>query len=41
VSSPSSTPLTFGENWGDNLTQFAPLSLLYETYTVLDVEVSV
>jgi len=41
VSSPNSTTFTFGENWGDSLVQFAPMSLLYETYTVLDVEVSV
>lgn len=41
VSSASTTPFIFGQYWGEALQQFAPLSLLYETYTVLDVSVSV
>lgn len=39
VESPSTTPFTFCQLWGEALQQFTPLSLLYETYTVLDVSV--
>jgi len=35
----SATPFTFGQLWGEALQQFAPMSLLYETYTILDVSV--
>jgi len=41
VSSPSTTPFTFSQLWGEALQQFAPLSLLYETYTVLDVTMEI
>lgn len=41
VVSPSTTPFQFGQLWGDANQQFAPLSLLYETYTVLDVSVQI
>jgi len=41
VTSASTTPFTFGQLWGEALQQFTPLSLLYETYTVLDVSVTI